>query len=33
MALTKRLKQAIPEFKEQARLVSESYGGGILDGY
>ena len=24
MALTKRLKQAIPEFKEQARLVPEA---------
>ncbi len=27
MAFIKRLKQAIPEFKEQARLVSKSYGG------
>ena len=28
MAILKRLKQAIPEFKEQAKLVSETYGNG-----
>ena len=28
MALLKRIKQAIPEFKEQAKLVSDTYGNG-----
>ena len=28
MGFIKRVKQAIPEFKEQAQIVSESYGGG-----
>jgi|GEM_PF-4550776 regulator of extracellular matrix RemA (YlzA/DUF370 family) len=28
MALLKRIKQAIPEFKEQAKLISDTYGRG-----
>ena len=30
MAVLKRLKQAIPEFREQSAIVSESYGGSSL---
>lgn len=33
MALLKRIKQAIPEFKEQAKLISDTYGGGSFTGY